>query len=77
MLGWILLSVRHWLLQVRTSYLATEILWGHRFDQSTVTYDADTSKYSVAFKTLNSFASDKTPRWDYRHHTISRHVSDD
>ena len=48
--------------QVRTSYLPSEILWGHRFDHSTVTYDTDTAKYSVSFKTINSSTPDRTPR---------------
>ena len=65
--------------QVRTSYLPSEILWGHRFEHSTVSYDPDTAKYSVSFKTLNNTIPDRTPRlvtsclvgliW---HHLISR-----
>ena len=48
--------------QVRTSYLPSEILWGHRFEHSTVSYDPDTAKYSVSFKTLNNTIPDRTPR---------------
>ena len=48
--------------QVRTSYVPSEILWGHRFDHDTVTYDQDSAKYLVSFKSLNSSSPDKTPR---------------
>ena len=48
--------------QVRTSYLPSEILWGHRFDHSTVNYDTETAKYNVSFKTINSSSPDRTPR---------------
>ena len=48
--------------QVRTSYLPSEILWGQRFDHTTVTYDTDSAKYSVSFKTINSSSPDRTPR---------------
>nr|XP_006820322.1 PREDICTED: G protein-activated inward rectifier potassium channel 2-like [Saccoglossus kowalevskii] len=47
--------------QKRTSYLADEILWGHRFDQSVVCfnnggYEVDFSKFNKTYKTS------KTPR---------------
>ena len=49
-------------LQVRTSYLPSEILWGQRFEHTTVAYDKDVSKYAVSYTTINSFQPDKTPR---------------
>lgn len=48
--------------QVRTSYLPQEILWGHRFEHSTVRYDPNTAKYNVSFSTLNNSQPDRTPR---------------
>ena len=48
--------------QVRSSYLPSEILWGQRFEHSTVAYDKDLSKYAVSYKTINSFVQDRTPR---------------
>ena len=47
---------------MRTSYLPSEILWGHRFDHTTVSYDTDTAKYTVSFKTINASSPDRTPR---------------
>lgn len=49
-------------LQVRTSYLPSEILWGQRFEHTTVAYDKDVAKYAVSYTTINSFQPDKTPR---------------
>ena len=33
--------------QVRTSYLPNEILWGYRFENTCVTYDKSQAKYVV------------------------------
>eukprot|EP00092_Neocalanus_flemingeri_P101433 GFUD01129691.1.p1 GENE.GFUD01129691.1~~GFUD01129691.1.p1 ORF type:complete len:448 (-),score=102.64 GFUD01129691.1:27-1238(-) len=48
--------------QVRTSYLPSEILWGQRFEHTTVAYDKDMAKYAVSYRTLNNFVQDRTPR---------------
>jgi len=48
--------------QARTSYLPTEILWGQRFEHSTVTYDQKEAKYAVSYTTINAFQQDNTPR---------------
>jgi len=48
--------------QVRTSFLPSEILWGQRFEHSTVVYDKEMSKYAVSYGTLNNFIQDRTPR---------------
>jgi len=48
--------------QVRTSYLPSEILWGQRFEHSTVEYDKNVAKYAVSYYTLNNFLQDRTPR---------------
>jgi len=48
--------------QARTSYLPSEILWGHRFEHSTVSYDQRAAKYAVSYTTINSFHPDGTPR---------------
>jgi len=66
--------------QVRTSYLPTEILWGQRFEHSTVAYDKDMAKYAVSYKTLNTFVQDRTPRcspedFDSRNERKSSNIS--
>jgi len=55
--------------QVRTSYLPNEILWGYRFEHSCVTYDRKMAKYVVSIGNLNNILPDNTPRispkdWD-------------
>jgi len=49
-------------IQVRSSYLPNEILWGYRFEQTCVAYDKKVAKYAVSFKTINSIRPDRTPR---------------
>ena len=49
-------------IQVRSSYLPSEILWGFRFEQTCVAYDRNEAKYAVSFKTINSIRPDRTPR---------------
>jgi len=48
--------------QVRTSYLPTEILWGYRFEHKCVAYDKALAKYAVSYTSINSFVPDRTPR---------------
>jgi len=48
-------------LQVRTSYLPSEILWGYKFEHSCVHFNAALSKYEVSFDTLNTIIKDNTP----------------
>jgi len=49
-------------IQVRTSYLPNEILWGYRFDHTCVAYDKQLLKYVVSYNTINSVTADRTPR---------------
>jgi len=49
-------------IQVRTSYLPNEILWGYRFEHSCVSYDKSEAKYAVSITNLNKIVSDTTPR---------------
>ena len=51
-------------LQVRTSYLPNEILWGYRFEHSCVSYDKQEAKYAVSITNLNKIKPDNTPRYD-------------
>ena len=53
--------VKDWMLQVRTSYLPNEILWGYRFEHSCVSYDKQEAKYAVS-NNLNKILPDNTPR---------------
>jgi len=48
--------------QVRTSYLPSEILWGYRFEHKCVSYDKALAKYGVSYSSINSFVPDRTPR---------------
>ena len=52
-------------LQVRTSYVPQEILWGYRFEHKCVAYDKAMNKYAVSYTAINSFIPDRTPRWVY------------
>jgi len=49
-------------IQVRTSYLPNEILWGYRFEHSCVSYDKAHAKYAVSITNLNKVVADNTPR---------------
>jgi len=49
-------------IQVRTSYLPNEILWGYRFDHTSVAYDKQVAKYAVSYSTVNKCTADRTPR---------------
>merc|ERR1711971_321089 len=48
--------------QVRTSYVPGEILWGYRFEHKCVSYDKAMNKYAVSYTAINSFIPDRTPR---------------
>jgi len=65
--------------QVRTSYLPNEILWGHRFEHSCVTYDKSLAKYVVSISNMNKVIPDNTPRisphaWDEKMRRESHNV---
>ena len=47
---------------MRTSYLPSEILWGQRFEHTTVAYDKEAAKYALTFSTISAFEQDSTPR---------------
>lgn len=47
--------------QARSSYLASEILWGHRFDPSVVSYDKDKQGYEVNYSKFDSTFAVDTP----------------
>ena len=49
-------------IQVRTSYLPSEILWGYKFQHSCVHFNKTIGKYEVSFDTLNTIIKDNTPR---------------
>ena len=50
-------------IQVRTSYLPSEILWGYKFQHSCVHFNKTIGKYEVSFNTLNTIVKDNTPRY--------------
>ena len=49
-------------IQVRTSYLPNEILWGHHFDNEVVKYDNKLSQHIVCHGIINRTATDDSPR---------------
>jgi len=49
-------------IQVRTSYLPAEILWGYKFQHSCVKVEPTSGKFVVTFDTLNTIVKDNTPR---------------
>ena len=49
-------------IQVRTSYLPGEILWGYKFQHSCVHFNKEGGMYEVTFDTLNTIIKDNTPR---------------
>jgi len=48
-------------IQVRTSYVPSEILWGFKFEHSCVSYNNQLKTYEVSFENLNSIVMDSTP----------------
>uniref|UniRef100_A0A0K2T6V2 Uncharacterized protein n=1 Tax=Lepeophtheirus salmonis TaxID=72036 RepID=A0A0K2T6V2_LEPSM len=50
-------------IQVRTSYLPNEILWGHRFEHSSIAYDKTVGSYRVNHSVINQSTVDQTPRF--------------
>jgi len=48
-------------IQVRTSYLPTEILWGYKFEHSCVNFSKKLNTYEVSFETLDTIVMDNTP----------------
>jgi len=48
-------------IQVRSSYLPSEILWGYKFEHSCVEFNTDLGKYEVSFDALNTIIKDNTP----------------
>ena len=51
------------LIQVRTSYLPHEILWGYQFRHNCVQFDSEEQKYEVSFDSFNDIVKDDTPRF--------------
>ncbi|XP_052870230.1 G protein-activated inward rectifier potassium channel 3-like [Anopheles cruzii] len=51
--------------QARTSYVNTEILWGHRFEP-VLLYNADIQSYEIDFSKFNDTAPQYTPRCSAR-----------
>ena len=49
-------------MQVRTSYLPHEILWGYQFRHNCVQFDTEEQKYEVSFDSFNDIVKDDTPR---------------
>ena len=52
--------------QARTSYLPSEILWGHRFEQMQL-YRKDNNKFEINFSAFHSTYEVLTPRHSARH----------
>ena len=48
--------------QVRSSYLPNEILWGHQFEHTTMAYDKKLGAYRVNHSVINYSIVDQTPR---------------
>ncbi|XP_023321179.1 ATP-sensitive inward rectifier potassium channel 8 [Eurytemora carolleeae] len=59
-------------IQVRSSYLPNEILWGYRFEHTCVAYDKEETKYSVSYTMLNKFVADRTPRFSAKEIDLRR-----
>ena len=59
-------------IMARTSYLPNEILWGHRFENATVAYDAESGSYSIQHNLINKTVLDATPRCSAR--TLARRM---
>lgn len=53
-------------IQVRTSYLPNEILWGHQFDHNVVVYDKKMGSYQIFHSRVNKTITDDTPRLSAR-----------
>jgi len=53
-------------IQVRTSYLPNEILWGHQFDHNVLVYDKKMGSYQIFHSRVNKTAMDDTPRLSAR-----------
>lgn len=49
-------------IQVRTSYLPNEILWGHHFDNNILNFDKKISSWVVAHYIINKTETNDTPR---------------
>lgn len=54
--------ILYFTIQVRTSYLPNEILWGHRFDNEVVVYEKNSAIYTVYHSRINKSVTDDTPR---------------
>jgi len=60
-------------IQVRTSYLPSEILWGYQFKHSCVNFNEELDKYEVSFEGFNSTVKDRTPRFSPKvYHTSAK-----
>ena len=44
--------------------MPNEILWGQRFQHTTVAYDKEASKFGITYSTIDAIEDDSTPRWD-------------
>ncbi len=60
--GWFSNVNNYFDLQVRTSYLPNEILWGHIFDHNVLVYDKKLGMYQIMHSRINKTAMDDTPR---------------
>ena len=49
-------------IQVRSSYLPNEVLWGHHFDNNIINYDKKISSFVVAHYIINKTETNDTPR---------------
>jgi len=53
-------------IQVKTSYVPNEIMWGHQFDHNTVEYDKNMGSYQVLHSRIHATITDDTPRLSAR-----------
>lgn len=59
-------------IQVRTSYLPNEILWGHRFNNNIISYDKKAGTHIVNHNVINHTSTDDTPRISAKQHDRRR-----
>jgi len=49
-------------IQVKTSYVPNEIMWGHQFDHNILEYDKTSGSYQVLHSKIHTISADETPR---------------
>ena len=49
-------------IQVKTSYVPNEIMWGHQFDHNILEYDTKAGCYQILHSKIHAIDADETPR---------------